>query len=169
MSFSYQRQLMVFHKSLSNIKFPQVFKTLLIIFRRSRFVLRFPTLPVPSLNLRGPFQVHQFQLVSPSPSWVLSFLTSQARFKFLPFFSLSLIFSLGSTGTANFTIRQVLLFVGLCIWSNLNFLHSSQWIIFPIQLCFIIYHLKRPQSTCPNFSNGRKKQIKKLTASRWHN
>ena len=34
--------------------------------------------------------------------------------------------------------------VGLCkyhlfVWSNLNFLHSSSWIIFPIQSCLVLY------------------------------
>ena len=89
------------------------------------------------------------------------FFNSLAKLRYLSFFSHSLSFILWSTGTASSTILQVLFFfcwlllglvfwirgsvcmlkshwtgAGLCIyhflvWSNLNFLHISQWMTLP--------------------------------------
>ena len=110
-----------------------------------------------------------------------SFVNSQARSRYLSFFSHYFSFILWSAGTAKSTILQVLFFfcwlllslvfwpglgdpfcilkshrslcvafsmtgAGLCIyhllvWSNLNFLHISQWITLPIQSCLTLYSL----------------------------
>ena len=107
-----------------------------------------------------------------------SFYNSQARSRYLYFFSGSFSFIMWSAGTAKSIILQVLFFLlimirfgllvvvrgsicmskshrslcvlfsrtgaGLCIshllvWSNLNFLHSSQWITLPTQSCLVSY------------------------------
>ena len=106
------------------------------------------------------------------------FFNSQARSRYLSFFSLSFNFTRWSAWTATSTILQVLFFFiiiirssrlaeikwsvciskshwslsvsffrtdsGLCIyhlfvWSNINFLHNSQWITLPTQSCQALY------------------------------
>ena len=62
------------------------------------------SLPLPSLW--GLFQVHQLQLVSPTPSYSI-FSCSLARSMYLSIFSLSFIFTLCFARRAKSTIRQV--------------------------------------------------------------
>ena len=99
------------------------------------------------------------------------FFNSLAGSRYLFFFSFSFNFTLWSTGTfLLIIIRSGLLAeirwsvwiseshmnlcvsfsrtgVGLCIyylfvWSNLNFLHNSQWITFPTQSCQVLYSFR---------------------------
>ena len=77
------------------------------------------------------------------------FFSSQARFKYLSFFSLSFNFTLWSAETAKSIIQRLLFiilffFQRICIyhlfvWSNLNVLHNSWLISFPTQLYLIKY------------------------------
>ena len=94
------------------------------------------------------------------------FFNSLARSRYLSFFSYSFSFILWSAGTAKSTILQNIFFLliiirsghlagirwsvwtgaGSCIyhlfvWSNLHFLHISQWIIFLTQSCLALYSL----------------------------
>ena len=77
--FSHQCWLMVFHYNLSDSKSLQVFRTLFSILSDLSntvlwIVVRFPTFTVTYLSIWGSFQVHQSQLVSPSPSCSPTFL-----------------------------------------------------------------------------------------------
>ena len=122
---------------------------------------------VPLLILWRSLQVHQLQLVLQSLSWSFAFFSSLSRSVYLSLFLFSLIFNLWSTGTAKFSfsffffititrssIRYLYLKIlcvsfsrsdsGLCIyylvvWSNFNFLHSSQLITFPTQSWLVLY------------------------------
>ena len=80
------------------------------------------------------------------------FFNSRARSKYPSCFSLSFNFTLWLAGTAKSTILQVprgvcashfpgqiLSCVYLVVWSNLNFLHNSRWIIMPTQSCLVLY------------------------------
>ena len=66
--------------------------------------------------LSGLFQVHQLQLVSPSPTRSTGFFFCfLARFKYMSIFSFSFIFTLWTFGTAKSTIRRILfLFFCFC-------------------------------------------------------
>ena len=68
-----------------------------------------------SLNFWGLFQVHQLQLISPSLSCSVVF-TSLAISRYLSLFSLSFNFTLGSTGMAKSTLRQVLFYYYYYYW-----------------------------------------------------
>ena len=64
----------------------------------------FSTPPTLLLNLWESFQVHQLQLVSPSPS-CSTYFCSLSKSKYLSLFSFSLIFMLWSARAATSTIR----------------------------------------------------------------
>ena len=115
-SFSLQRQLMVVRWSLSDIRSPglfSVFWTNLTMLQSgwSR-VFWFSLLLDPFPNLWGPFQVHQLQLVSPSPSCYTAYLLRV----FVYYFAFFLCFA----GTTYSSRRQVLFF--LLIISRFGFL-----------------------------------------------
>ena len=100
---------MVVHWSLSDIKFPQISRTLLSILADlnnavvwSPLILLFPSPPVPLLIILWLYQEHQLQLVYTSLS-CSSFSSSLAR----SFFSFSFNFTLWSAETVRSTILQV--------------------------------------------------------------
>ena len=85
----------------------------------SLVVLRFPSSPVHLPIFWGSFQVHQLQLVSPSPFMFHSFFISLARSWYLFHFSPSFDFNLFSARTAMSTIPQFSfcwLSLGLVVW-----------------------------------------------------
>ena len=103
----------------------------------------------------------QQALSSFSRSIVCLFFQFSCKIKYLSLFRLSFSFTLGSAVKANSTVLQVLFFLftiirmdsvmciyHLFIWSNLNFLHNSQCIIFSTQPCLVLYSFgaKRPYS-----------------------
>ena len=162
---------MVFNRSLSDSKSPQVSMTRLrilgvlsnaIIWIVSRpfnnALVIVPKAPI-TISTIVTFMFH-------------SFFNSLARSRYLSFFSLSFSFFLWSAGTGKSTIFASSLFLliiimscllagirrsvcmlkshrSLCVSfsrtaaglyrSNLNFLHISQWITLPTQLCHVLY------------------------------
>ena len=117
-SFSHHRYLMVFHWSLSDSKSPHVSRTLLSILTvlNNAVVWMVSTRP-PTSESSSPFN-HTLVTVPKAPitigmiatSMFHSFFNSQARSKYLSFFSYSFSFTLWSAGTAKSTILQVLSF-----------------------------------------------------------
>ena len=134
----------------------------------SPLFLLFPSLPVLLQTLWWLFQAHQWQLVSPLPLCFLVFQFSRFLLvlpcgqweRQIPLFGSLYIFLLTITrssrlGEIRWSVRipksQRSLCVsfsrtdsGLCIflsfvWSNLNFLHNSQWITFPKHSCLVLY------------------------------
>ena len=77
--------------------------------QRWMIFLWFSFLPVPFSSLWEPFQVHQLQLVSPSPLCSTIF-ESFGDVQVFAIFCLSFIFTQRSAGTAKLTRRQVLPF-----------------------------------------------------------
>ena len=99
---------MVFNRSLSDSKSPQVSGTLLsILVDLNCTVDLFLNLPVPLSILCGLFQAHHTKLVSPSSLCFIVFFSSLARSRNLSRISLSL--SLGSASAAKSTICWLLL------------------------------------------------------------
>ena len=144
---------MVFHKSLSNSKSPQISRTLLRILvilnnvpnfffnslARSRTYYSFHILPVLFCGQLGqqsrPFCKSFFFLLIIIRSGRLA----EIRWSVCMSKShMSLCVSFSRTG-AGFCIYH------LFVWSNLNFLHNSQWIILPTQSCLVLH------SFCANF------------------
>ena len=114
--FSRQRSLMVFHRSLSDSKSPQVSRTLLSIFAdlNDIVVCMLSTHPLIS-NSSSPFN-NPLVTVTKAPITIgiivifmlHSFFNSLARSRYLSFFSLSFSFILWSAGTAKATDFHVL-------------------------------------------------------------
>ena len=104
----------------------------MLLFRWSLLVLRFPTPPGLLLNLWGSFQVHQLQLVSPSPSCSIVYLGVRKDVSISLFFRFLLIFTLGSAGVAKSSLRQVLFFLLTVTRSGL--LVEINWSVW-ISLC----------------------------------
>ena len=124
------------------------------------------TLQIPIINevLRGVPVLLRLKYLFYVPKF---FFNSLAKSKYLSLFSISFNFILWSAGTAKSIIRQVLFLslniskfgclaeirLSVCIsksqkslclillfeLSNLNFLHYSQWITFPIKSCLILF------------------------------
>ena len=121
-SFPHQRWMMVFHWSLSDSKFPQIFRTLLSILAdvNNIVVWMVSTRPLISKS-SSPF--NNPSLIVPRTPITIgiivtflfhSFSYSLARSRYLSFFSLSFNFILWSAGTAKSTIHPVL------FWSKLG-------------------------------------------------
>ena len=117
-SFSHQRLLMVFHWSLSEIKSPQVSRTLLSILAvlNSVVVWMVSTRPLISMS----FSTFNYLLVTGPKTPITigiivtfmfhSFINSLARSRYLSFFSFYFNFAQGWTGTVKSTICQLLFF-----------------------------------------------------------
>ena len=117
-SFSHQCQLIVFHWSLSDSKYPQVFRTLLRILTdfHNAVVWMVSTRPLiskfssPLINplvtvLRAPI------IIDINVTFIFHiFFSSLVRSRYSSFFSLSFNFTLWSAGTEKSTILQVLCF-----------------------------------------------------------
>ena len=177
---------MVFHRSLSESKYPQVSRIPLRILAvlSNAVIWIVSTRPPTSKSFRI---LNNSLVIVPKAAITIgtivtfmfhSFFNSLARSRYLSFFAHSFRFILWSTGTAKSTILQILFFLlmiirsglltgikwsvcilkthrclwvsfsmigsGLCIyhllvWSNLNFLHVSLWIILPTQSCLVLY------------------------------
>ena len=118
---------MVFHWSLSDSKSPQVSRTLLSILAvlNNVVVWMFST-RLPTSKSSSPFS-NPLVTVPNAPVTIginvtftfHSFFNSQARSRYLSFFSHSFSFILWSAGTAKSTILQVLFFLLIIIWSGL--------------------------------------------------
>ena len=109
---------MVFHWSLSDSKSPQVSRTRLrILAVLSNAVVWIVSTYPPTSKSSRPFN-NPFVIVPNAPITIgtivtfmfHSFFNSLARFRYLPFFSLSFRFILWSVGTAKSTILQILFF-----------------------------------------------------------
>ena len=110
---------MVFHKSLSDSKSPQVSRTLLsILVVLNNAIAWMVSTRSPASNSSSPFN-NPLVTVPKAPITVgiivnfmlHSFFNSLARSRYLSFFSFSFRFILWSAGTAKSTILQVLFFV----------------------------------------------------------
>ena len=179
---------MVFPKSLSDSKSPQVSRThLRILAVLSNAVIWIVSTHPPTSKSSRPFN-NLLDIVIKAPITIgtivtfmfHSFFDSLARSRYLSFFSHSFWFIQWSTGTASRqfwkfsfllliiircgrlagiwwsvlmlkSLRSLCVLIsragaGLCIyhllvWSNLNFLHISQWIPLPTQSCLTLYSL----------------------------
>ena len=109
--FSHQRQLMVFHWSLSDSKFPQVYRTLLSIMAvLNNVVVWMVSTRPPTSKSSSPFS-NPLVIVPNAPITIgiivtfmfHSFFNSLARSRYLSFFSHSFSFILWSAGTAKAT------------------------------------------------------------------
>ena len=123
----------------SLVTFPGLFSVLwpisvILQFRWSRFVLRFPTLPIF-------YQAFGDRFRAPTTTGItftllfFSFLIFLARSNYLSLFSISLIFTLWSAGTAKSTIHQVL-FLLLFFCLMLIFTRSSLLVGIRLSVCF---------------------------------
>ena len=118
---------MVFHRSFSDSKFPQVSRTLLsfLAVLNNAVVWVVSTRPLTSKS-PSPFN-NPLVTVPKTPITIgivvtfmfHRFFNSLARFRYLSFFSLSLSFILLSAGTAKSPILQVLFFLFIIIRSGL--------------------------------------------------
>ena len=182
---------MVWHWLLSDSKSPQVSRTLhsILVILNNVVVWMVSTRPPTSMS-SSPFSNPLVTVPRVSITIVIivtcmfhSFFNSQARFRYISFFSHYFSFILWSAGTAKSAILQFLYFFiinwsgllaeirwsvwmskshrSLCVlfsgtvaglriyhlfvWSNLNFLHISQWITLHTQSCLVLY------SFCVNF------------------
>ena len=173
---------MVFQWSLNDSKSSQVSRTLPSILADLNNAIVW----IVSTNPKSSSPITKLLGIFPSVSITIgitvtfmfhSFISSLTRSKYLSFFSLSLIFTQWSAGTANSTILQAQFFFSiitwscrlaemrrrvyiskfqrnfcvslsrkdfrLCIyyllvWSNLNFLHNSEWITLSTQSCLVL-------------------------------
>ena len=125
--FSPQRQLMVFHRRLSDSKSPQVSRTLLsILFVFSNAVVWMTSTRPPTSKSSRPFN-NPLVTVPKSPITIgiiaacmfNSFFNSLARSKNLSLFSHSFSFILWSAGTAKSTIVHILIVLLIIIRSGL--------------------------------------------------
>ena len=142
---------MVFHRSLSDSKSPQVSRTLLSILAvlNNAVVWMFSTRP-PTSKSSSPFS-YPLVTVPNAPITIgiivtcmfHSFFSSLARSRYLSFFSHSFSFILGSGGTAKSTILQVLFFFFLLIIIKSGLLAGIRW-----SVCI----LKSHRSLCESFS-----------------
>ena len=115
---------MVFHKSLSDIKFPQVSRTLLGILAdlNNAVVLTVCTRPVISKSSNP--STNNLVTVPRAPITIgiivtfmfHSFFLSLAKSRYLSLFSYSVNFPLWLAGTAKSTIRQVLFVVAVVVY-----------------------------------------------------
>ena len=115
-SFSHQYQLMVFHWSWNDVKFPQVSRTILsILADLNNALIKMVSIRVLIYNSSSPFT--NPLVTEPSAPSKVSVLIS---------FSSSFNFTLSSAGTAKSTIRQVCFFKffllprGLVVWPGLG-------------------------------------------------
>ena len=140
---------MVFHRSLSDSKSPQVSRTLLSILDvLSNAVIWIVSTRLPTSKSYSPFK-NPLVIVSKAPITIStivtfifsSFFNSLARSRYLSFFSYSFSFILWSAGTAKSTILQILFFFLLIIirsgllgeitWSVcMSKSHRSLWVSF---------------------------------------
>ena len=117
LSFSHQRQLMVFHWSLSDSKSPQVSGTLLSILAiLNNVVVWMVSTRPPTSKSSSPFS--NPLVTVPNATIIIgiivtfmfhSFFNSLARSRYLSIFSHSFSFILWSSGAAKSTISQVLI------------------------------------------------------------
>ena len=115
---------MVSYRSLSDNKFPQVFRTLPSILFHLNYAVVWMVSTCPLISKsHSPF-TNPFGIVPSAPFTISITVTftfhrflkiSLAGSRYLSFFSLSFIFTLLSAGTAKFPIRQVLFFFLLTI------------------------------------------------------
>ena len=126
-SFSHQRQLMIFHWSLSGSKSPQVSVTLLSILTDLNnavvliiFIRRVISKPIPPCT--NPLVTLPRARIKIGITVIFmfhSFCNSLVSSRYLSFFSLSFNFTLWSTGTAKSTILQIFVVVDYYkIWSS---------------------------------------------------
>ena len=135
-SFLHQHQLMVFHWSLSDSKYPQVSETLLsILANLSSAVIWMVSTRVLISNSSSPFTNPLVTILSIlitvgiTITFIFhSFFSSLARFRYLSLFLPSFIFTLGSAGMAKSTIQQVLCF--LLTIAKSGCLGEIRWSIF---------------------------------------
>ena len=120
-SFSHQRQLLVFHWSLSDSKSPQVSRTLLKILAvfNNAIVWMDSTRP-PTSKSSKPFN-NPLVTVPKAPTTIGTIVTfmfhnSLTRSRYLSFFPHSFSFSLWSVGTTKSTVLQILLFFFFFCW-----------------------------------------------------
>ena len=116
---------MVFHRSLSDSKFSQVFRTLLSILAVLNYVVWMVSTRLPTSKSSIPFS-NPSVTVPNAPITIgiivtcmfQSFFNSLARARYLSFFSHSFSFIVRSAGTAKSTIFQVLFFLLIIIRSG---------------------------------------------------
>ena len=142
---------MVFHWSLSDIKTPQVSRTLLSIMAvlNNAVVWMVSTRP-PASKFSSPFS-NPLVTVPNAPITIgiivtcmfHGFFSSLARSRYLSLFSHSFCFILWSAGTAKSTILQVLFFFCLFIINKSGLLAGIKW-----SVCI----LKSHKSLCESFS-----------------
>ena len=118
-SFSHQRELTVFHKNLSDSKFPPATWILLSILADLNNSVLWMVSTCPLISKSSSPCTNPLMTVPRAPITIsiiftfifYSFFNSLAKFRHLSLFSLSFNFTQGSAGTAKSTIRQVLFFV----------------------------------------------------------
>ena len=123
LSFSHQRQLMVFYWRLSDSKSPQIYRTLLSILSvLNNVVVWMVSTRPPTSKSSSPFS-NPLVIVQKVPITIgiivtcmfHSFFNSLTRSRYLSFFSHSFSFILWSAGIAKSTILQVLFFCWLLL------------------------------------------------------
>ena len=118
---------MVFHWSLSDCKSPQVSKTLLNIMAVLRIIL-WSAGTAKSTILQVLFFFFFFLLIIIRSGLLAEIRWSECMSK--SHRSLCVLFSRTGAGLGIYH---------LFVWSNLNFLHLSQWITLPTQSCLVLY------------------------------
>ena len=116
-SFYSSLNCFIFHWSLSDIKSPQISKTLISILAYLTMIESgsswfFHWFSVPLIivsNSWWSFAGHQVQMVSLSHAYSITIFSSQIRFKYI--FSLYFIFNLGSAETEKSTWWQIIIFL----------------------------------------------------------
>ena len=138
---------MVFHRSLRNSKSSQVSMTPLSILANLNnavvLIVSPRSLISKSFNLcTNPLVTVQRAPITIGITVPPVFFNSQARSRYLSFILLSFNFTLwfarSLCSSFSWTDSGLCIF-HLFIWSNISFLHSSQWITLPTQSCLVSY------------------------------
>ena len=143
---------MVFHRSFSDSKSPQVSRTLLSILAvRNNVVVCMVSIRPPTSKSSKPFSNPLFTVPKESITigrivtfMFYSFFNSLARSRYLSFFSYSFSFILWSAGTAKSTILQILFFFcwllkGVVFWLRLGDPSVRQKLILLLLLLLLLF------------------------------
>ena len=148
-NFSHQRQIVVFHRSLRDSKFPQASMTPLRILNNAivRMILILPLISNSSSLFSRPLWNVPFFFILWSSGLILR---NGKFFYFLSIITRSDVLAgikwfvgiLKSPTTLSVSFSRTdstLCIYHLFVWSNVNFLHNSQWITFSAHSCLALY------------------------------